>query len=581
MSKTRSRTRTLFALIVGTLVPASAVALGIELAIVGLNTELEKAVREHLTLQSYLTRDPTNAQIERLIAQSEGEIRETLETFGYYAASVASRVTAEGDLRRVTLDVTMGPPVLVESASVEIAGAARDLDSVRSAAAAFRPRVGERFDHVLYESSKARIQKALVDVGFLDAQLRTHEVQLTAESRTATISLAWDSGERHRFGAAAFSTTHLDPEVMDRFLPWRAGDYYSSEKLLQLQQRLIDADYFSLVSVEPRRERETNNEIPVDIELLPAKQTVYTGSLYGSTDTGAGVQGGFKRRWLNPAGHKLNASVDYAQLKQEVVLGYTIPLRGQDFRSLSTAGSYKWEVTDSSESKTAQLTTKEVRQWHGWTRSVGLTLLGGDFEIGSERGDSVLLYAEGTVSKSDSDNPAFPRRGQSLVVGARLASESLLSDTGFVQIGMRAKRVDAIGSLGRLISRLTLGAMAVDDFDELPPELRFFAGGDRSIRGFDYESVGSTNEVGDVIGGTYLIVGSVEYERYFGKDWGLAAFVDAGDAFLKDEFDANIGVGMGLRWRSPVGVVRIDVGVPVQSKLESGARLHVVIGPDL
>jgi translocation and assembly module TamA len=134
----------------------------------------------------------------------------------------------------------------------------------------------------------------------------------------------------------------------------------------------------------------------------------------------------------------------------------------------------------------------------------------------------------------------------------------------------------------RVILGARLGAMAVGDFDELPPELRFFAGGDRSIRGFDYQAIGELNERGEVVGGQYLVIASAEYEYYLPKreNWGAAVFTDAGDAFTHD-FRENVSVGVGLRWRSPIGMVRVDVATPVVSRFDDGVRLHITIGPDL
>ena len=123
--------------------------------------------------------------------------------------------------------------------------------------------------------------------------------------------------------------------------------------------------------------------------------------------------------------------------------------------------------------------------------------------------------------------------------------------------------------------------MAVGDFDQLPPELRFFAGGDRSVRGFDYQELGATNAAGKVIGGEFLAVGSAEYEKFFSPRWGGAVFVDAGDAFRTSEFDLNVGAGIGVRWRSPVGMVRFDIAKPVVSDLADSIRFHITIGPDL
>ena len=164
--------------------------------------------------------------------------------------------------------------------------------------------------------------------------------------------------------------------------------------------------------------------------------------------------------------------------------------------------------------------------------------------------------------------------------GLRVAVESALSDTTFVQVRAEGKWLAKVKDKGRFITRAALGAMTVDEFDALPPELRFFAGGDRSIRGFDYQQIGETNAEGGVIGGEYAAVASAEYEHYFLGNWGAAAFVDAGDAFTS-RFDVNVGTGIGLRWKSPVGLVRIDVAYGVVTDLEKEWRIHVVIGPDL
>ncbi len=131
----------------------------------------------------------------------------------------------------------------------------------------------------------------------------------------------------------------------------------------------------------------------------------------------------------------------------------------------------------------------------------------------------------------------------------------------------------------RLILRGEVGKMEVDDFDQLPPELRFFSGGDRSIRGFGYEEIGSRNEAGDVIGGDNLVEANVELERYWGKVGG-ALFVDAGDSFLGDDFRLHVGVGAGVRWKSPVGVLRLDVAYPVKSIDSNSWQIHFNIGPD-
>ena len=147
-------------------------------------------------------------------------------------------------------------------------------------------------------------------------------------------------------------------------------------------------------------------------------------------------------------------------------------------------------------------------------------------------------------------------------------------------LDLEVKWLRALGTDMRLILRGEVGAMEVDDFDLLPPELRFFAGGDRSIRGFGYEEIGSRNAANDVIGGDRLVEGTVELERYWRRGFGAAVFVDAGDAFLGDGFVLHVGVGAGIRWKSPVGVLRLDLAYPIESIDASGWQIHFNIGPD-
>ncbi len=551
-----------------------------ELDIQGVGQEFEQTVRANVTLEQFVGREVNEAQARRLLVPGENQIRHSLEAHGFYDVEVAGRLETGPDRLRAIYAVTLGKPVLVQSSDVRVVGEAENLPAVRRALREFTPRLRQRLDHETYESSKAAIQNALGDHGFLAAELRTHRVEVTTATHSAAIDLSWESGPRHRFGEAAFSEAQFPPEFLQRFVGWEPDDYFASEELIDLQRRLVQADYFSSVIVQPRVTR-GETTVPVDIELTPAKRNIYTGSLYASTDTGLGVTLGLERRWLNRRGHKFRGTLDIAQRLQAGELAYGVPLPGRDKHSLNFGATYRDETTDTSVSRTQKLVVGESREWLGFTRTLSVNFLSGDFEIGSERGNSTLLYAEGGLARSRSNDPAFPTRGYSLYLGARVAPASTVTSTRFAGVGFRARWLRGIGNRSRVLLRTSLGAMQVDDFDELPPDLRFFCGGDRSIRGFDYQAIGSTNEAGDIIGGNNKIEGSVEFEHYFKKDWGAAAFVDAGDAFRGDDFAANVGVGMGLRWKSPVGVLRLDFAYPVHTDLEQSFRIHLPLGPDL
>ncbi|HAI23845.1 MAG TPA: outer membrane protein assembly factor, partial [Alcanivorax sp.] len=118
------------------------------------------------------------------------------------------------------------------------------------------------------------------------------------------------------------------------------------------------------------------------------------------------------------------------------------------------------------------------------------------------------------------------------------------------------------------------------DVTELPASIRFFAGGDASVRGFAYESLGPLDNDGEVIGGRHLLVGSLEYDHPISEQWSLAVFTDAGNAFNNfDDYEIRHSAGFGVRWRSPLGPIRVDFARGIEEGREW--RLHLSMGPDL
>ena len=548
----------------------------------GVDGDMKESVRARIELTQYEDRDVSAVEVRRLFERADDQAREALEPFGYYGADVTARLERpEPAQYRATINVKPGEPVIVRKERVVVPGEAAQLESVKLALESFAPKQGERLDHGAYERSKQQIIAALVNEGFVRAKMVKHRVEVVRAANSAEIDLEWDPGPRHRFGQVRYTDAQFPDKFLQRYTPWREGEFYSTEDLLELQQTLVDADYFSAVAVTPDLEHARDATVPVDVALVPAKRTVYTASLYVSTDTGPGTKLGFERRWLNKRGHKLSSDLQYATRLEDYRVQYRIPQPGRPNRALNFGVGYRDEETDTSTSRMARAAATEVTdRWKGFTRTLGLQYLNGDFEIAEQQHTTSLLYAEGLLTRKQTNDLYFPLSGYSLLYGLRLAAESVASDTSFAQARAAAKWLTQVGEDGRVILRAGLGGMVVGDFDALPPELRFFAGGDRSIRGFDYQQIGDTNAEGEVIGGEYEIVASAEYEHYFLTNWGAAIFVDAGDAFTR-QFDANVGAGVGLRWKSPVGMVRLEVARPVVSDFDHSWRVHLVIGPDL
>lgn len=564
--------------------PVLAAHVRVQLA--GLDDELSAAALGALELQQYSKREVSRAQVQRLYRRAEGQIQRALEPYGYYNVSVAGELANEGEDYRAVFTVKPGDPVKVTAVDIHIDGETEGLRAVDMARAAFSPRQGQRLDHAEYERSKAAIHAALFSVGYLDAELATHRVEVQRAANTATIKLAWKVGQRYRFADTVFEGGQFTDELMQRYIPWDVGDYYDQTQLLALQQRLFDANYFAISQVQPDLDKASAGSVPIAVTLAPAKRNVYTGGVFVGTDTGVGIRGGVERRWVNRRGHKMKFETILAQRLKTLSTLYQIPLPGKNNHSLNFGITYRDENTKTSESKTLRLAANDSQVWHGWTRTIGLQFLTGDFKVAEVKGSTTLLYPEIVLARKRADDFNFPRKGWSLTMAARAGQKGVLSDTSFAQVTADAKWIRGIGDDGRFIARGAFGYTRVDDFDKLPPELRFFAGGDRSIRGYAFQTVGPRRQFADdpvpkVIGGKQLLVGSAEYEYYFTPKWGAAAFVDAGDAFSGKDFDLKIGAGLGMRWRSPVGLVRVDLGTPIGDPYASGIELHIIIGPDL
>ncbi|RDI97633.1 outer membrane protein assembly factor [Dyella solisilvae] len=565
---------------------------GVQLVVDGVDDPLKLAVTSGVDISQYANRDVTEAQVRRLYSQSLDQARRALEPYGYYEAQVQGQLEPVGDDWRVTLHVQPGVPVKITSVNIELDAKAAAIPAIGRAKRAIENLNGQILNHGTYDSARDALSAALTANGFLDARLVTRRVEVSRAERSAVVRLAWEVGPRYRFGSVHFEGSQFRPGFLQRYVPFKSGDYFAQEKLLQLQQALTGADYFAVVNVLPDVNDKKNGVVDVKVELAPAKRTVYTGGPFIGTDTGVGVRAAVERRWTNSRGHKWKNELVLAQNLKTLSTLYSVPMPGLNQRSFNYGATYRDSDTDTSHSKTLELVANETRQWYGWVRTIGLHALDGTFTVGQkpgesdtavgvEHGRSNLFYPEVSLSRKWGDNPLFVRSGWSLTFAARSTVGSLLSDASFSQVTAEAKWINSFWGNNRLILRGSAGATWTNDFTDLPPQLRFFAGGDRSVRGYGFQSIGPENSYGRVIGGKNLLVGSTEVEHYFTRRWGMAAFVDAGNAFDGTDYRPKVGAGLGVRWLSPVGMIRVDLGTPVHNPDEHGVELHVVIGPDL
>jgi translocation and assembly module TamA len=584
----RSPVRCLCALALCVALPAQAARLA-RIDVRGLDEAMAENVRQALSLQQATERDVSERRLATLLRQAETETGEALQPFGYYTPTIEVSRSGPRDAPVVTITVAPGQPVRVRGFNVGIEGEGGGDRYLREELDAFRPRPGDVFTHAPYEAGKTRISRRLAERGYFDADLVRHRVEVTRAALAADIDLAWSSGERYDMGAVHFVQAPeqvVRPQLLDKLVYWDEGSYYHQGKLDRLRQSLQALDYFSRIEIEPRPDGARDHRVPVDVTLTPAKRSIYTAGLSYGTDSGAGVRLGVERRYLNSRGHKALAQLDYAQQRKTLTVQYRIPafawLDGWYTASLQAADEQD-DYIDTRRVEFVASRSGEVNRH--LTATASLHALRERWAYFSpERAETGYRYATYNfpalqADYIDVDDRIFPRAGISGRVLLRGAPAAFGGDASFAQLHARASWFHGLGARDRLILRGELGHTFTGDLVELPPSLRFYAGGGRSIRGYNDREVGP--RMGRyAIGAKNVITASTELEHYFNDSWGMAAFVDSGSAFNGRVPDWHTGVGLGLRWRSPVGPVRVDVAHGLDAP-DSSFTVHLSIGAEL
>lgn len=565
--------------------PAPLHAARLKVEVDGVKRDLERNIRSVLSLEKLDKDEMTEERIRRLHADAQGEIEEALQPYGYYRPVVRAELKQEGDQWIARYDVDAGPPIKVASVDLRIAGAGADDPRFRELAARFPMKKGDVLFHPDYEQGKHALENLAAEEGYLDAAFQANQVRVDLQRYRADVILHYDTGPRYRFGEVRFNQDVLDPDLLTGYVNFKRGEPLDVNKVLELQNALSDSTYWSRVEVVTRQDQRQGLEVPIDVDLVPSKTMRFSGGLGYGTDTGARASGAWELRRLNRRGHRAEAEVRGSQIEQALKMSYFIPgpYPRTDVLSFNTA--YQREDTDTSFSETGLVGAQLTQSRGKWREAYSLNYQREDFEVGLDNGISNLLVPGASLERVEADDRIFTTNGYRARLALQGAQASLLSDASFLQGHLEGKVIRTLGERNRVIGRAELGYTQTDAFRELPPTFRFFAGGDRSVRGFAYQSLGRLDEAGNVIGGESLMVGSLEYELWFprefwGQKLGAALFYDTGSASQSFGGVLARGAGVGVRWRSPIGPIRADLAWAL-SEEGRPMRFHLNIGPDL
>jgi len=523
----------------------------------------------------------TEGRLQRLHQKAVQEIVTALQPFGYYRPVInPSLVKSDAGEWQATYVIDPGPALPIDefnfSINPEMGQDPGFLDLLQKQ----MPQTGDVFNHLVYEDFKANLVKLAANRGYFDAKFIQHRVEIDLNAYGARIYLNYQGGLRYRFGDVVLRQDVLDEDLLQRYIPFKKGDPYLLDKLIELQQVLNDTYYFQTADVSAGQPVTGSLGVPIEVSLTPRKKHRYEFGLGYGTDTGARANFGWQIPRINKKGHRFNADIEVSEIGHNILANYRIPvLNPRTDQLVYSVGEEKEDFEDTESTLRTVGVSLVHRRWD-WRETLAINYQREDFESGDDSGDSTLLIPGISWSRTWGSGFINVLDGLRFDLSLRGASESWVSDTDFSQLRSQLKFITSLNPRNRFIMRGQFGNTSTQDFDQLPSSIRFFSGGAQSVRGFEYQSLGPTDAGGEVIGGRYLVLGSIEFEHYFNDRWGAAIFFDTGNALDDLDDDLERGAGFGLRWKSPVGPVRFDLASAVSSDGDPW-RLHINIGPDL
>ena len=520
--------------------------------------------------------------LERFARGAQAKVLAALEPFGFYRArATITMESPESDKYILRIDVSPGQPVILSDIQITITGSGANEKALKDLAAAFPLKKGGILLHQPYELARQNLQTQANDLGYLDADYTVHEIRINAEGTSAVVTLVMDTKEKYYFSEVTLDGAPDYPQsFLKRYVTVTPGDVFSNAKIAETQYLLSNSERFQIVTVEARKEDAKNNQVPIFIHLTPAStMSLRPGVGYG-TDTGARFALRYRDLNVFSKGHELNSSLFVSERLQGLSTTYIVP-SSENARTFTSAQiKVQREDTDTyANSYVALELARTISYSNTRQASAYVRIQQESYTIGEEDDSSRYVLPGIRFADNHYDNLVRPTGGFRYALDLRGTHTALGSTTKLLQLVAEASYIQPMPWRLSLFTGAKTGwTILSDPLRELPPSLRFFAGGDQSVRGYAYQSLGPRDSSGEVVGGKHMVTGHVDLQRAILDDWAVSVFYNAGNAF--DSFtDVRLyqAVGAGVHYFTPVGALNLYLARQID--LENPKfRIHFTVG---
>ena len=515
-----------------------------------------------------------------------------LQALGYYRADISKSInkTDKKDWL-LTINIQLNQATTIRNVAINISGSAQEDGAFLALLNEHKMNSGDILDHGKYEKLKSELISLGLERGYFQGKMKHSKIAIHQSYDHADISINYHSGIRYKFGQVNFSDFDLQPKILESLITFNAGDFFTSGELYRFQSQLQQSQFFSRALTIPDKSDLSQSQLPINVSLLKAKSHFFDLGIGYATDTEFRVSASWRTPLINQYGHSQETKIEYSKVNPKGRFSYSIPLAHPlndilQFQLTLNDDQYGDIASTFVDSKIANL-----RVYDKWSTQLYIRYLREHWTLSDSSTDVEYILPGISLSKTLRTGPQLdPSWGFSQLYSIEGASESSKSEINLIRAYARWRYVQTLAPNHRIVLRGELGAAFIDDDEKdlLAPSLRFFAGGDQSLRGFTYQSLGSIESVSTtegtseklVVGGTRLATASLEYQYYFTEKLRGILFTDAGNADDKIDFKAVYSLGTGLHYLSPVGPIRLDLGYSL-SKENPSWRLHFTVGAEL
>ncbi|TMP85595.1 outer membrane protein assembly factor [Pseudoalteromonas ruthenica] len=542
----------------------------------GLSGELEENVALYLV---QLKGEVPSRQLQRY---ASAQVKASMRALGYYHSEVELSLERSEGKAQVIANIIPGKATRIARLDYQFSGPGEDDQQLKAVLDSLPLQQGQVVHHGQYDNAKSAIDRQLLELGYFDAKWQQSKLAINRSQHSAEVVLHVQTGPRYDYGPINISSDTPASNYIYSLAHFKTGQPYRATKVSEFNLALSQTPYFSSVRVYADIPARTNGEVPIRVEVLHKPQDSFEVGGGYSTDLGPKARFKWSRPWITEDGHYLESNLNISKRQQDISFAYTVPVDDPNDDIWRFSLGYKLEDNVDTDIFSKTLTGLVQRQWkvgEDWIRTAFLRREYEEFRIGEQHQRTKMLLPGVSFARKQSKGGTTPFWGEQWLISTEVGTEHLASTTDIVRVQLQYAWLNTYWQRHMFFTRVNLGAIYVDDINDVPVSMRFFAGGDQSIRGYKYESI-SPERNGYNIGGKYLATGTLEYNYQFAENWRAALFVDAGTATNDFSESWSVGTGFGVRYLTPVGPIRIDHAWALSTP-NNTTRLSITVGPEL